>query len=219
MSFSNCHVSKEKIAKLKEQQWGLSLISSDAPDPKNWNSIEQYTLLTASCFVTFRTDIFAFSWSWRIAGVKEVGTQQDSNGGAKVNRGLIDEWQGSETKKGVVLCHRHTIIFKGFWVAVTLRSCYFLSQPWWKFGWGYYTKLAPARFILGTKMALWFSQQLKSCICFWAQEMGGGRSGGFFSEVLGEMCDELFHMGSNGKSWMLSSGRKFNDCRIQAVSQ
>jgi len=59
-SFSNCHVSKEKIAKLKEQQWGLSLISSDAPDPKNWNSIEQYTLLTASCFVTFWTDIFAF---------------------------------------------------------------------------------------------------------------------------------------------------------------
>lgn len=49
--------------------------------------------------------------------------------------------------------------------------------------------------------------------------MGGGRSGGFFSEVLGEMCDELFHMGSNDKSWMLSSGRKFNDCRIKAVSQ
>ena len=117
-------------------------------------------------FCHFPNRHFCFSWCWRIAGVKEVGTQQDSNGGAKVNRGLIDEWQGSETKKDVVLCHRHTIIFKGFWVAVTLRSCYFLSQLGWKFVGGYYTKLAPARFILGTKMALWFSQQLKSCICF-----------------------------------------------------
>ena len=31
--------------------------------------------------------------------------------------------------------------------------------------------------------------------------MSEGRSGGFFSEVLGKLYDELFHIGSNGKSF------------------